>query len=307
MTGLAESTRAAADSDRGQAIASPEQLISVQAPVSHRPSRFSWRSITWFASGVAGSAAIGWFIVLSPGEVGSKAQWFFGAVVFCVVLVSMWQLLTIQRMGRADAAEATERHRTELAAAEERAMRELAMTQRLHRTQMEAQQRLHHAEMETQRELARVERAHLTKQLQKQAMIEVSRAVNAHTQMLATLWNQGAAALRIEDRDEREHAMNPIFEQISQVVTEFSVEISNAHLLVEDDRLHRALDHVNEAALMAIRVAQDTYDAVVEGAAPQQNPVASVQQLMHARAAEARRLAWDLVRAGLEETSAATE
>jgi hypothetical protein len=68
---------------------------------------------------------------------------------------------------------------------------------------MEAQQRMHHAEMETQRELARIERGHLTNQLQKQAVIEVSRAVNVHTQMLATLWNRGAGILRIEDRDER--------------------------------------------------------------------------------------------------------
>jgi hypothetical protein len=256
---------------------------------------------------VAGSLAIAWFIVLGPGEIGSKAQWFFGAVVFCVVMVSMWQLLTIQRLARRDAAEAAERHREELAAAEDRATRELAMTQRLHRIQMEAQQRMHHAEMETQRELARVERSHLTKQLQKQAMIEVSRAVNSHTQLLATLWNQGASILRIADRDQREQAMNPIFEQISQVVTDFSVEISNAHLLVEDDRVHRALNHVNEAALMAIRVAEDVHEAVVEGHALQPNPIPPVQQLMHSRAAEARRLAWDLVRAGLDDTSATTE
>jgi hypothetical protein len=30
-----------------------------------------------------------------------------------------------------------------------------------------------------------------------------------------------ARILRIEDRDERAHAMNPIFEQISQVVNDF--------------------------------------------------------------------------------------
>lgn len=318
MTGLAESTRAAANSERGQAVASPEQLIPVPPPVSQDPSRFSWRTIGWFACGVAGSLAIAWFIVFSPGESGTKAEWFFGAAVMCVVMVSMWQLVTIQRLARRDAAEAAERHRKELAAAEERAMRELAMTQRLHRTQMEAQQRTHHAEMETQqqthhaeletqRELARVDRSHLINQLQKQAVIEVSRAVNAHTQILATLWNQGAAILRIEDRDERELAMNPIFEQIGQVVNDFAVELSNAHQLAQDDRVHRALDNINEAALMAIRVAADVYDAVIEGQAPQPNPIPPLQQLMHARAAEARRLAWDLVRTGLDDTRAATE
>jgi hypothetical protein len=306
MTGLVQSTRAAEDSERGEGSTYTE-LIPATAPVNHGSSRLSWRAIGWFAGGVVGSLAIAWFIVLSPGEIGSKAEWFFGAVVLCVVMVSMWQLVTIQRVARQDAADAAERHRRELAAAEEHAMRELAMTQRLHRTQMEARQRMHHAEMETQRELARIERSHLTNQLQKQAVIEVSRAVNAHTQMLATLWNQGANILRIEDRDEREDAMNPIFDQISQVVKDFSVEVTNAHLLVQDDRVHRALDHVNEAALMAIRVAEDVYDAVVEGQAPPPNPIPPVQQLMHTRAAEARRLAWDLVRAGLDDTSAATE
>jgi hypothetical protein len=306
MTGLVQSTRAAEDSERGEGSTYTE-LIPPTVPVSRGPSRFSWRRIGWFAGGVAGSLAIAWFIVLSPGESGSKAQWFFGAVVVCVVMVSMWQLVTIQRLAQQDAADTAERHRKELEAAEERAMRELAMTQRLHRTQMEAQQRMHHAEMETQRELARIERSHLTNQLQKQAVIEVSRAVNAHTQMLATLWNQGASILRIEDRDQRELAMNPIFEQISQVVNDFSVEISNAHLLVQDDRVHRALNHVNEAALMAIRVAEGVYDAVVEGQAPQPNPIPPLQQLMQTRAAEARRLAWDLVRTGLDDTRAATE
>jgi hypothetical protein len=306
MTGLVQSTRAAEDSERGEGSTYTE-LIPPPAPVSHGPSRFSWRTISGFAGGVAGSLAIAWFIVLSPGEIGSKAQWFFGAVVLCVVMVSMWQLVTIQRVATRGAAEAAERHRKELAAAEEHAMRELAMTQRLHRTQMEAQQRMHHAEMETQRELARIERTHLTNQLQKQAVIEVSRAVNAHTQMLATLWNQGAAILRIEDRAQRERAMSPIFDQIGQAVKDFSVEVTNAHLLVEEDRVHRALDHVNEAALMAIRVAEDVYDAIIEGQAPQPNPIPTVQQLMHTRAAEARRLAWDLVRTGLDDTRAATE
>jgi flagellar motor switch/type III secretory pathway protein FliN len=212
----------------------------------------------------------------------------------------------IQRQAKQDAAEAAERLHQQLAAAEERSARELAQTQALHRAEMEAQQKLHRAEMEAQRELARVERIHLLKQLQKQAMIEVSRAVGAHTQMLATLWNQGASILRIEDRDEREEAMNPIFEQISQVVNDFSVELGNAHLFIEDDRLHHTLNQVNDAALMAIRVAEEVHHAVVEGRAPQPNPIPPVQRLMHARASEARRLAWDLLRTGLDDSGRPT-
>jgi hypothetical protein len=166
---------------------------------------------------------------------------------------------------------------------------------------------LYRAEVEAQRELARIERSHLVNQLQKQAMIEVSRAVNGHTQMLATLWNEGARILRIEDRDEREQAMNPIFEQISRVVNDFSVEVSNANVLIEDDRLNRALNQINEAAVMAIRVAEDVHDAVVEGRTPKPDTMRTVQRLMHTRAAEARRLAWELLRHGLDDTRAATE
>src|SRR5262249_44606112 len=157
--------------------------------------------------------------------------------------------VNIQRQAVQNAAEAAERLRKELAAAENRSARELEQTRTLHQAQidarqaeLDAQQILHRAETEAQYELARVERAHLLKRLQKQAMIEVSRAVSTHTQMLATLWNEAARVLRIEDRGERELAMNPIFEQIGQVVKDFSVELGNAHLLVEDTRLHHALN-----------------------------------------------------------------
>jgi hypothetical protein len=300
VTGVAQFPRAADDSERGREIASFENMAPPAVPVSRERNRFGWRAVGWFAGAIAGILAISWFILFSPGEIGSKAEWFFGAVVVCVVMVSMWQTTGIQRMARKDAADSAERHRRELAAAEERAMRELAMTQRLHRTQMEAQQRMHHSEMETQRELARIERNHLIHQVQKQAIVEVSRAVNAHTQVLASLWNEGANILCIEDRDLRERAMKPIFEKIGQVVNEFSVELSNAHLLADDDRVHRALDHVNEAALMAIRVAEDMHTAVIEGHAPDPDAIAGAQRLMQSRAAEARHLAWALVRAGLE-------
>jgi hypothetical protein len=310
MTGLAESTRGAEDSERVE-VRTPSELMAVTVPVRQGPRWFAaiegWRGIGWFATGVAGSVAIGWFIFVSRGEIGSKADWFFGAVVFCVVVVTMWQTLNIQRQANQDAAHAEERHRTELAAAEEHAARELALIRTLHRVEIEAKEKSHRAELEAQRELARVERLHLVNQLQKQALTEVSRTVNGNTQLLATLWKHAANILSIDDLDERELAMTPIFEQISQVVNEFSVEVSNAHLLIEDDRLHRALDRVNEAVLMGIRVAEDVHDAVVQRSAPQLNPVPPVQRLMQSRAAEARQLAWSLLRAGLDEVSELSE
>jgi hypothetical protein len=310
MTGLAESTRAAEDSEHVE-VRTPSELMPVTVPVRRGPRWFAAiegrRGIGWIATGVAGSVAIVWFIFVSRGEIGSKADWFFGAVVFCVVMVTMWQTLNIQRQANRNAAHADERHRTELAAAEEHAARELALIQTLHRVEMDAKEKSHRAELEAHRELARVERLHLVNQLQKQALTEVSRTVNGHTQLLATLWNRAASILSIEDRDERELAMNPIFEQISQVVNDFSVEVSNAHLLIEDDRLHRALDRVNEAVLMGIRVAEDVHDAVVQRSAPHLNPVPPVQRLMQSRAAEARQLAWSLLRAGLDEISELSE
>jgi hypothetical protein len=305
MTGLVQSTRVAEDSERGDV--SGAEPIPTTAPVRREAQRLGRRGVWWFACGIAGSLAIAWFIIFSRGEIGSKAEWFFGAVVFCAVMVTMWQTLNVQRQANQHAAEAAERLRTELVAAEERAARELAMTQALHRVEMEAREKVFRAEVEAQRELARVERVHLINQLQKQAMVEVSRAVNGHTQMLANLWNEGARILRIEDRDEREQAMNPIFEQISRVVNDFSVEVSNANLLIEDDRLNRALSQVNEAAAMAIRVAADVHDAVVDGRTPKPDSIRTVQRLMQTRAAEARRLAWELLRHGLEDTRAATE
>ena len=139
MTELVQSTRAAEDSERSDVSGAQP------APMAVADSRLgaSRRGVWWFACGVAGTLAIVWFIIFSRGEIGSKAEWFFGAVVFCVVMVTMWQTLNIQRQANQNAAEAAERLRTELAAAEERAARELAMTQALHRVEMEAQEKLH--------------------------------------------------------------------------------------------------------------------------------------------------------------------
>lgn len=283
MTGLAHSTRDLEPSDRGEVSSDTEPMpapAKVRRAARRRSALGGWRGIGLLICGVAGCLAIAWYIVGSPGETGSKADWVFAAVVFCAVLVSMWQTASIQRQANQI-----------LAVAEERSARELAQMQILHR-----------AEMEARRELARIERIHLLNQLQKQAMIDVSRVIGAHTRMLATLWNQGATILRIEDRGEREHAMAPIFEQISQTVNDFSVELANAQLLVDDDRLLHALSRVNEAVVMAIRVAEDVHVAVVEGRALQPDPIPPVQRMMHTRAAEARRLAWDLVRTTLNDS-----
>jgi hypothetical protein len=296
MTGLAESTWTVESSENGEVT---EPVGPVSSGPSRRPHRFAWRALGILAGGFASGLAIAWFIFLGPGQVGSKAQWFFGAAVFVAILVSIWQMSTIHRRANAEAASAAQRLEAQVAAAEERSARELAAIQSAHQAEIKAQQTLHHAEMQAQQELARVSRLHLLGQLQKQAMVDVSRAVSAHAQMLAALWNQASSVLLLEDRAEREQAMNPIFEQIGQVVSDFSVELTNAHMVIDDDRMHQALDSVNEAVLTALRVAEEVHVAVVDGHAPEPNPVPGAQQLMNRRAAEARHLAWELLRTGL--------
>jgi hypothetical protein len=298
MTGLVQSARSVEASEPDLVNGGPEEMPpDVQAGDGpRRPTGIGgWRGVAWLGAAAASVLVIAWSIFLTPGETGSKAQWFFGAVVFAVVLVSLWQTRNIQRLAKQNVDEASATLRRELAAAEERSARELALVRKLHL-----------AELEAQRELARTERIHQRNQLQKQAIIEVSRAVGAHTHMLATLWNEGANILTLEDRSERADAMRPVFEQISAVVNDFSVELDSAHLLIDDDRLNHALERVNEAALMAIQVAQDVHGAVVDGREPQPNPVPGVQRLMHTRAAEARRLAWDLLRTTLADRAPST-
>jgi len=74
MTELVQSTRAAEDSERSDVSGAQPAPMAV-------PHRLGWRGVWWFACGVAGTLAIVWFIIFSRGEIGSKAEWFFGAVI----------------------------------------------------------------------------------------------------------------------------------------------------------------------------------------------------------------------------------
>jgi hypothetical protein len=262
-----------------------------------------WRGIGWLGCGIAGALAIAWFLLLGPGETGSKADWFFGAVVFGVAMVAMWQTVSVQRQANQRATDAAERLRAELVAAERRSDRELELTQRLHKAELDSQRMSHRAEMNAHRRQAEFERRQLLNQLQKQAVIEVSRAVGLHTQMLATLWQRGAAVLQNTDRDEREQTRLPIFEQLGRAVNDFSVELANAHQIVDDARLTAALEGVNEAVLLGITVAQEVCDDVVDGRTTEPNPIPGAQRVMYEKAAEARRLAWELLRTGLQPTN----
>ncbi len=315
MTGVVETSTADDQSQRDEAPHgeghTPDPVFARSGDSGLFAAIDGWRGVGWLFCGAAGGLAIAWFILLAPGDMGSKSDWFFGAVVLGAVLVLMWQTVNVQRQANRRAAEAADRMRHEVAAAErrliaeraaadERLARELAQSRKLHEAELESQRKAHRAELDAHRTQASLERTHLHNQLQKQAVIEVSRAVSLHTQMLATLWNRGAGILGSADRVEREQAMLPIFEQIGQVVNAFSVELANAHQVVDDNHLNRALEGVNDAVLMGIQVAQNVCDDIVDGRATEPNPIPSVQRLMYEKAAEARRLAWDLLRTGLD-------
>jgi hypothetical protein len=281
--------------------AGAEYLPRSVLPTDYRDSAVErWRTALLILAGVLGLAAIAWFVLFAPGESGSKAQWFFGAVVLVAVLVSMWQTHVVLAQVRRETSEAVERLRKEVAAAEERTARELTLARQVHEAELSAQREVARSELTAQTEHARVERALLLAQQQRLAMVGVSRAVNTSTQALAALWNQAATVLDLPDPQARQQAMHPLFEQIAQQVNEFSVELANAHLLVEDERLHQALDDVNEAVLMALQIAEDVHSAVVDGREPDAAAVTSAQRLMHSKAARARELAWRLLRSGIE-------
>jgi hypothetical protein len=126
MTGLAESANAAERLQHGDGNrpAKATRQTEPRCGVPSGPSAIGGRHrLGWLTCGIAGCLAIGWFIFFSPGESGSKAEWFFGAVVFAVVLVAIWQTVTIQRQAIQNAAEAAERLRTKLAAGEANAGR----------------------------------------------------------------------------------------------------------------------------------------------------------------------------------------
>ncbi len=133
MTGVVESTTADDQSERGEVrdTTDPrtEPVFAGGADGGWFAAIDGWRGIGWLSCGAAGGLAIAWFILLAPGEAGSKSDWFFGATVLCAVLVVMWQTVNAQRQANARAATAADRLRRELAAAEKRMARERAMAE----------------------------------------------------------------------------------------------------------------------------------------------------------------------------------
>lgn len=73
-----------------------------------------------------------------------------------------------------------------------------------------------------------MERVHLLESDVKRAMVEVSRAANAYTHLMAKLWDDGARLLKVTDRSQREQGLSIIFEQLGRAASDLAEEIGQA-------------------------------------------------------------------------------
>lgn len=172
MTVLVESATADDQSVRGEVRDATEpipELVLARRDSGWFAAIDGWHGIGWLSCGAAGGLAI-----VHPARSrrdGVQGGLVFGAVVFCALLVVMWQTVNVQRQANQRAAQAGEQLRIALAAAEERSAREMGLTQKLHRAELESQQESHRAAMDARRAQAELERRYLLNQLQKQAVI----------------------------------------------------------------------------------------------------------------------------------------
>lgn len=221
---------------------------------------------------------------------GTVPESFAAVGTVAAVAVALWQSVVIRKQAQADGIVAANQFQTELAAAAER-----------HQIELDAAERRHQIELDHQRDLAREQRIHLAEQQQKVALAQISRAVDAHAHTLARLWNQGAKIREISDPAVRLEKLDVLSEECSLVAKSAVQEIVMAHMLVQHDELHDALDNVNRAIEQGIYAEMAVRQTIAAGRAPNPNPIPAVQALMSDRMAETWRLAAQLLVTGLAE------
>jgi hypothetical protein len=155
--------------------------------------------------------------------------------------------------------------------------------------------------MTNQRELARLQRVQLLEQSQKEHIVQVSRAVDSLGHSLAKLWNEGAKIARLEDHEARITGMDELSKEHSLVAKQLGSEIAAAHLLIQHQELHDALDELNLAVQDAILVELRLRNAYIAGRQLEPSPIPAVMAQMHERMGIAWRLTGDLLRTGYED------
>ena len=156
-------------------------------------------------------------------------------------------------------------------------------------------------ELRSAHNLARVDRIHLLEQRQKQALIEVSRAVAKHTYLMDTLWGQAAQLGRSTVTEhEREWWFGPITEKLGEAAENTAMECANAQMLMEHEQLIAAVEQIRDAADKGMQAAKCVREQVISGRPPDPNAIPYAISFMRETVKVARVWATDLLRTGYE-------
>jgi multidrug efflux pump subunit AcrA (membrane-fusion protein) len=219
---------------------------------------------------------------------GNVAEGFAAVGTLLAVVVALWQSVIVRRQSEQDAKDSAQRFQQELGAAESR-----------HNAQLAAQQELARAQLTAQMEQARVQRVHLREQEFKLALIRVSRAVNLYTHELATLIEQGRRVAELPEKREREDALHPLSKRLGLLVKDVSLEISGAHMLTQNDRLHEALNAVNAVTIRGVEAEVEVRGPIIdEGVMPNPAPIFQFMDAIQTVLGQVRELAGNLLITG---------
>jgi hypothetical protein len=249
------------------------------AAIRRRLNRYR-HDIGWLLLGCSVGAFFSWLLIFSGWQTASKADWFAGIGSFAAVAVALWQSVTIRRQANAEAADARRRFRHELRAAEARSAAELA----------------------AQKELARVERRYRQEQEIKSALVDVARAVSDYGIVLASFWVESVDISKLPTRAEREVAFRPISRTLGEAVSRIAIECDSAEILIDHRELGEAVAELRVVVESVVWAVDEMRQRVERNDRPSMAPVHAAQVRMNDQATETRRLAWELLRTGVDET-----
>jgi hypothetical protein len=256
-----------------------EENESAELPtVETRRARPTKSEIGWVLLGSSIGGLLSYMLVFSGWDPGSKADWFAGLGSFAAVAVALWQSVVIRRQADADAVTAAKRFAEELLAAEARSAAELA----------------------AQKQLARVERLYRHEREIKSALVEVARAVSEYGIVIASFWVESVDISKLPTRPEREVAFRPMSRMLGEAVSRIAIECDTAELLIEEQQLGEAVAELRVAVEAVVWAADEMRQRVERNDNPNMAPVHAAQLQMVEQATETRRLAWELLRTGVD-------
>jgi hypothetical protein len=229
---------------------------------------------------------------------GTAAEWFSGAASLAAVVVALWQSVVIRNQAIKDAEDAAEQFQAEIDAANQRTIKEVQAAELRSRTELAAADARHQAEMQQQQALAKIQRVAITEQEFKLALIRVSKAASAYSHELATLLAETERILKLATSNVRAEAIKPLAKKRNLAAHDLTLEVAGAHMLTNDQRMHRSMDPIITAG-MAGTVAADAYEAtVISGRMPSTDDVYSAMAALSDAVGDARKLAAEVLVTG---------